>query len=609
MNTKIRLLFAYSKRSIQFIWINDRQYFLLTAVSIILGTVQVFPGMFLMSHSIDLLAKQVPFSDYILTVLLLLMSMLLLSVVRALTDNRAAYVKKRLEAKIRLAIDDVCLEADYAVLQSKEFIDQKNFALAAVNNGSLDLVIQCLKSLLSSLITMIAVLWILSAVSFIILIPLAVSLLISIYYDYLNARQNFIDTKEETEYRKKSAYLQKISTDFEYAKEIRMFHLMDRFQGRMDEVEQLLYRSRESRRKKRRHSGLLFYSSETVLDIASYLYFGYQVIVDASITLGEFSLYANALKKLKDSVNDIIYVSTEFLVNTDYLDSLFGFIDLKREEPVFHDTFHDTKLSVPQAQMKQVRIRFENVSFHYPFSDCYALKNISLTVNAGETLLVVGENGAGKSTFIKLLCGLYKPTEGKIYLNETDITELEQAQYRELISAVFQDFSLFAMSIAENVCAMREKDKEKLGRALLQADMADVVDMAPNQSDTSLYRIFDENGVEFSGGEMQRLAIARAIYKDAPILILDEPTSALDPKAEYEIYNSFRTMARGKTAIYISHRLSGTKFTDKIAVFDAGEIAEYGTHESLMGKKGLYADLYSMQANLYAPEGKEGAAQ
>lgn len=593
MNKKLSLLLSCSKRSVKFIWIKDRQYFLLMVISIVLDAIKVFPGMYLMSYSIDLLTEQVLFSDYIGTIVSVIFIMLTLSVVLSLTNNRLRYVKKRLEAKIRLDVDDVCLHADYAEIQSKNFIDKKNFALAAINNGSLELVIQCLKNLLSSVITMAGVLWIISAASYVILVPLAVSLLISIYYDYLNARQNFIDTKEETEYRKKSSYLQKISTDFEYAKEIRMFHLRDSFQGRMDEVEQLLYRSREVRRKARRSSGILIYSSETILDIAIYLYFGYKVIVAAAITLGQFSLYANALRQLKESLNDIIYVTTEFYVNIDYLDGLFGFLDLKQELPAFSGK----DFIAPHAQ-----ITFENVSFRYPYSDCDVLKNINITVNAGETLLVVGENGAGKSTFIKLLCGLYKPTSGKIYLNGMDITDLDQSRYRGLIAAVFQDFSLFAMSIAENVCAMGEIDDEKLRRAFEHANLTDVVNMALKKSDTSLYRIFDENGVEFSGGEMQRLAIARAVYKDAPILVLDEPTSALDPKAEYEIYNSFRKMAQGKTAVYISHRLSGTKFSDKIAVFDAGEIVEYGTHESLMEENGLYADLYSLQASLYDHE-------
>ena len=513
-----------------------------------------------------------------------------------LINHSLDYAKKRFYTKIKLDIDNVCLEADYADIQSKRFIENKNFAIAAMENGSIDLCIQSIKKLLSSVFIMAGVLYIISEVSFLILLPLAVSLFLNFYCDYLNARQNFIDIKEAVEYGKKSSYLQSISTDFAYAKEIRMFNLKERFQGRMDEVEQLLYRSRELRRKQRKPSGILVYSSETILEIAIYLYFGYKVLVAASITLGQFSLYANALRQLKNSVSDIIYSITEFVVNTEYLDGLFGFLDLKRDTSVFNGE---------AAHISQAQIRFENVSFCYPFSDCDTLKNINITINEGETLLIVGENGAGKSTFVKLLCGLYRPTSGKIYLNGTDISTMDPVQYREQISAVFQDFKLFAMSIAENICAMKEKDAEKLAHALRQVDMQKQVDAAAG-ADTALYRIFDENGVEFSGGEMQRLAIARAIYKDAPVLVLDEPTSALDPKAEYEIYNNFQRMAQDRTAIYISHRLSGIKFSDKIAVFHSGEIAEYGTHESLMEARGLYAELYQLQSGLYQHE-KEAA--
>ncbi len=599
MVRKLKTILLYSRKSFHFIWKNDRQYFFLIAAGIMLGAVQVFPGMYLMSCSIDLLTKQVPFSDYLWTALVLLLIMLFLSALTNMQSNRIEYVKKRLDAKIRMDVDEICLQADYADIQSKSFTDKKNFALAAARSGSLELVVQCQRSLLSSVVTMIGVLWIISAASFYILIPFAVSLLISMYHDYLNARQNFVDTKEETEYRKKSSYLQKISTDFEYAKEIRLFNLKDSFQDRMDEVERLMYRNREKRWKKRRPAGLLVYSSETILELAIYLYFGFKVIVAGTVTLGQFTLYSNALRQLKNSVNDMIYISTEFLVNIDYLDGLFGFLDLKRGLSADVQAVSGEGVCASQAQRKQASIRFENVSFRYPSSDCDTLKNINITINAGETLLVVGENGAGKTTFVKLLCGLYKPTGGKIYLNETDTLEFDQTRYRELISAVFQDFGLFAMSIGENVCAMKTQDAGKMRQALDAVNLSGVVDGTEKKTDTSLYRIFDEKGVEFSGGEMQRLAIARAIYKDSPILVLDEPTSALDPKAEYEIYHSFQKMAQGKTAVYISHRLSGTKFADKIAVFDAGRIAEYGTHESLMREKGLYAELYSLQAGLY----------
>lgn len=372
-----------------------------------------------------------------------------------------------------------------------------------------------------------------------------------------------------------------------------MFNLKNRFHKRMDEVDKLLFRARESRRKKRNSSAAVAYAAEAILDICMYLFYGYQVLVSAAITLGEFSLYINALRQLKSSVDDIIYTLTDFIVNTEYLDKFFTFIEQKT---------NSANIESKSAVASKAAIQFENVFFRYPNSEQYTLKNINITLNAGETLLIVGENGAGKSTFAKLLCGLYRPTEGRILFNGVDISAMEPQEYMRQVSAVFQDYKLFAMSISDNICSMHGKhgkNIDKIRNALTQTNMLDKVDGLCEKENTQLYRIFDENGVEFSGGEMQRLAISRAIYKDSPILVLDEPTSALDPKAEYEIYSSFQKISNNRTAVYISHRMSSTKFSDKIAVFKDGEISEYGTHDELMGSNGLYSELYSLQSSLY----------
>ena len=588
----LRTLFTYSIRSFLFMWSRSKEYVILTFISIVIGSVQVFPGMYLMNYSIDLLTNRAKFSHYLKIIAFIMLIMLSLSLLSMLIGSRLGYAKSRLGTKIRLNIDDICLNTDYANLQSKTFMENKNFALAAINNGSLDVFIQTVNSLLSSILIMSGVLYIISQVSFLILIPLAVSLGLGLYNDYLNARQNFIDTKEQVEYERKSSYLRSISSDFSFAKEIRMFNLKDRFKARMDEVDALLFKLREIRRKRRTPSAIIAYLSDTVIDISLYLYFGYKVIMSA-ITLGQFSLYSNALRQLKSSVEDIIYTLTNFVANTNYLKGFFDFMDLR---------YNSVDVGEKTERIPQAKIQFENVSFRYPEADSDTLKDINITVNAGETLLVIGENGAGKSTFIKLLCGLYRPTKGRILLNGTDISTIDQKQYMRQISAVFQDYKLFAASIAENICSMEEEDPETLKYALKQVNLSDKVDAASAKTDTQLYRIFDENGVEFSGGEMQRLAIARAIYKDTPILVLDEPTSALDPKAEYEIYASFQSISQNRTAVYISHRLSSIKFSDKVAVFDDGRIVEYGTHEKLMEMNGLYAELYSIQAGLYLKE-------
>lgn len=587
---KIKSLFVYSKKSLCFIWKTNKEYLLLTVLSIIFDSVKIFPGMYLTSLSIDCLVSEADFVEYLNVIIGIIAIIILVAALSTLTNNKLEYVKKRFYSDIRMQINDICMNTDFCNIQSKTFLESKTFAIEALNRDCLDAFIQSMRRVISCILIIGGVSYVISKSSLIILIALVVSLAINLYNDYLNARHNFTDTKEEVEYRRKSTYLQSISSDFSFAKEIRLFNLKNRFHKRMDEVDKLLFCARESRRKERNSSAAVAYAAEAILDICMYLFYGYQVLVSAAITLGEFSLYINALRQLKSSVDDIIYTLTDFIVNTEYLDKFFTFIEQKT---------HSANIESKSAVVSKAAIQFENVFFRYPNAEQYTLKNINITLNAGETLLIVGENGAGKSTFAKLLCGLYRPTEGRILFNGVDISAMEPQEYMRQVSAVFQDYKLFAMSISDNICSMHGKNIDKIRNALTQTNMLEKVDGLCEKENTQLYRIFDENGVEFSGGEMQRLSISRAIYKDSPILVLDEPTSALDPKAEYEIYSSFQNISNNRTAVYISHRMSSTKFSDKIAVFKDGEISEYGTHDELMGSNGLYSELYSLQSSLY----------
>ena len=229
----------------------------------------------------------------------------------------------------------------------------------------------------------------------------------------------------------------------------------------------------------------------------------------------------------------------------------------------------------------------------------------NLTVEKGERLSVVGLNGAGKTTLIKLLCRLYDPTEGQILLDGTDIREYDYAQYMKQFSPVFQDFKLFGFSVCENITLkdrenLDEKDRRCVSGLLKQAGLDKFAEKLDSGEDTKLFKYMDEEGIEPSGGEQQKLALARALYKDAPVIILDEPTAALDPVAEYEIYKQFNSLIQDKTAFYISHRLSSCRFCDHIAVFSEGRVAEYGTHEELVNiPDGIYAGMFEAQAQYY----------
>ena len=245
-------------------------------------------------------------------------------------------------------------------------------------------------------------------------------------------------------------------------------------------------------------------------------------------------------------------------------------------------------------------MEYKDVSFKYPGSDLWALRHVNMKFKVGKRLAIVGENGSGKTTFIKLLCRLYDPQEGQILLNGIDIRKYRYDDYMNIFSVVFQDFQLISQPLGNNVAGSMEYDRDRVCKALIDAGFGDRLATMEKGLDTMLYKDLSEDGVDVSGGEAQKIAIARALYKDAPFIILDEPTAALDPIAEAEIYSKFNDIAGDKTAIYISHRLSSCKFCDEIAVFHDGAVIQHGTHAVLLeDTAGKYYELWNAQAQYY----------
>lgn len=259
---------------------------------------------------------------------------------------------------------------------------------------------------------------------------------------------------------------------------------------------------------------------------------------------------------------------------------------------------------IPLPSKMPYQIELENVSFTYPESDKQVLKNINLQLKPGENLALVGVNGAGKTTLVKIICGLYRPTSGRVLINGIDISEFNRDDYYKAISAVFQDPRVLPCTVLENVSMLPadESDRERFFDCVKRAGFYNKIQALPQKENTLLVKTVNENAVELSGGEMQRLLLARALYKDAPILILDEPTAALDPIAENEIYLSYSKISEDKTSIYISHRLSSTRFCDRIVLLDENRIAEVGTHDELMSLGGKYAEMFKIQSKYYRKE-------
>ena len=328
--------------------------------------------------------------------------------------------------------------------------------------------------------------------------------------------------------------------------------------------------------------------------VFTYGYAAY-LALNKAFSIGVFSQMVEAAGGLNRTLEGLVMNVTELFKRCGYA---YEFVIFLR----YPEVLQKGNRPVPKGLHT---IEFRDVSFAYPGSGHKVLDGVSLRVEKGERLSLVGLNGAGKTTLIKLLCRLYDPEEGQILLDGTDIREYDPEQYRAAFAPVFQDFSLFAFSVAENICLKDEKEitKEERARVLSligRTGLERMTEKLPRGIDTPLFKLFDSQGVEPSGGEQQKLALARALYKDASVIILDEPTAALDPIAEYEIYRKFNDLIENKTAFYISHRLSSCRFCDHIAVFSGGRVAEYGTHEELVGKEGgLYAGMFEAQAQYY----------
>lgn len=309
--------------------------------------------------------------------------------------------------------------------------------------------------------------------------------------------------------------------------------------------------------------------------------------------IGSVTQYVGAITQLCRGLSDLFGIFGQLSFNATYIQDIKAFMDMPND-------MYQGSLPTEKRDDREYEVEFRDVSFRYPRSDVWALRHVNMKFKVGSRLAVVGMNGSGKTTFIKLLCRLYDPTEGQILLNGIDIRKYKYDDYLNIFSVVFQDFQLMALPLGENVAASADYDRERAQACLRKAGFGDRLDSMPQGLDTYLYKELKENGVSLSGGEAQKVAIARALYKDAPFIILDEPTAALDPIAEAEIYAKFDEIAGDKTAIYISHRLSSCKFCDEILVFHDGAVIQQGTHEQLVAdESGKYYELWNAQAQYY----------
>lgn len=394
---------------------------------------------------------------------------------------------------------------------------------------------------------------------------------------------------------RKSTYYFRIMKTIDFGKEVRINNLQNWIYDRYNNHSEVYLKAMKQHNIESQKNNILSISATILQECVVYLILTYKVVFKG-MSIGDFSMYMTSVNTFSSSISSIVSAISSFMETGLFVRDFRYCIEIadksKRSD--------GNKLS--DIDTGNIVLQFNNVSFKYPNTDRYILKNISLTLKNNESLSIVGVNGAGKTTLIKLLCRFYEPTEGEILLNGVNIQSFSYDEYINLIGAVFQDFKLFNFSVRENI-SFNEKDEKsddaKIINCLQKSGLGEKIDKLSGGIDTNISKEFDSNGVEFSGGEGQKLAMARTLYKNAPVIILDEPTSALDPIAEAEIYSKFHDITKVKTTIYISHRLSSCRFCVKIAVLDNGEIVQYGNHKELMENDGLYSTMWNMQAQYY----------
>ncbi|HCG3018221.1 TPA: ABC transporter ATP-binding protein [Clostridium perfringens] len=595
-NKKKGTLLSNLKYIMGYAWSQDKVLFAQCGVYTILASISPFIGIFLPKFLIDELLGQ----RRVEIILMTLVGFFLLSSVMnySIAWLRCAYSPRvtKIRTDYITMISDKIMKMDFKNTEDPEVLNKIKSVMNAVmsNNTGVEGVYHTLLGLFGRLTAFVGYISIVLFLSPWILLFLIINVLISYALTMRVKKYEYSQKEKAADKDRRTFYVFDTMYDFAYGKDIRIYDLknilIDKFKKFRGERIDISNDVQEKQLKVKIVDVILLVIRECVV----YGYLIYNVLF-TGMGIGDFTMYFSTINGfgdwMKGILDDLAYIKAQNM----YLDDMREFLEIKSEDK---EKTRDIPID------SSYEIEFKNVSFKYPKTDKYIYKNLSLKIKKGQRLAIVGINGAGKTTFVKLLCRLYEPTSGEILINGVNIKDFSKEEYYKILSVVFQDIKTFAFTVAENVSLenLEEVDREKVLHCIEKAGVGDKINSLQKGIDTSLLKILDGEGVELSGGENQKLALARALYKNGKIVILDEPTSALDAVAEYNIYKGFDELIGDKTAIYISHRLASTKFCDVIAFFENGEIVEYGTHEELLKKNGKYSDMFNIQAQYYKEE-------
>ena len=590
----------------------NKKYIPLVVLGKILAVSQLYVSIIMGSMILDMVIGRQAVSEIMRLVFIMVISTALLIVGWWGVENVLRVMERELISKMRQAIVEHCMTLDYEVLEKKETLEMIQKAGDSINSGggignfyyNLTAFIEYFISIITSIVVLLPLFvptsekvsgltgflngWYSGLILMCILI-------VSVVYRYLLARRmsriGQMQFEKNIDLNRKFAYFFNLIFRYQKGKDIRLYHMQDKVLNGVVENAKEIENNGQWMAKEERPYIIWKSVINYILLLSTYVYVGLKVICRL-ISLGNVMKYVAAITRMSDSLGSMMESYNALQIKGKYTSYYYDFLNIKNEK-------YEGTLPLEKRDDNEYLLEFKDVSFHYPNQKEMVLSHVSMKFTIGEKMAIVGPNGAGKSTFIKLLCRLYDPTEGEILLNGIDIKLYDYEEYMKIFSIVFQDYQLFSFPLAENVAASIEYDSEKVKRSLIEAGFEKQLKKFKDGIYANLYQM-KEKGIEISGGEAQKIALARALYKDAAVVILDEPTSALDPVSEFEIYKHFDEMVQGKTSIYISHRMSSCRFCNRILVFDKGKIVQQGSHEQLMSQTGeLYAKLWEAQAKYY----------
>ncbi len=576
-------------------WKNEKPlivfYIAITVVAVLLSLVELFVAPVILGS----VERQSSVGELIALILGFTAVLIVLNGLKAYLDSAVFAIKIAVRMTVMSMANHKVATMSYPYTEDEGVKKKKAKADSCTgsNGSAAEAIWQNLSDLLMALILFIIYAILLTNVNIIMIVVIGTTCILSYFLGKRINDWGYRHREEQAEYHNKVFYAKGKSDDVSFAKDIRIFGMRQWVDDMYYASISLLHNFKVKGEKQYIKADVIDLLLTFLRNAIAYFYL-IGLAIEGSITAAEFLLYFSAVAAFSAMLTSVLKQLNELQKKSIDLSSVLEFIEM---EELFK--FEDGKHITPD-NTKQYEIKLNNVSFKYPEAEDCTLKNINLTLNPGEKIAVVGINGAGKTTLVKLICGLYDPTEGEVLLNGENIKSFNRRDYYKFFTAVFQEFSVLDVTVAENVSQLAENyDLDRVKDCVEKAGLTEKVNSLPGGLKTHIGREVYDDGIELSGGETQRLMLARVLYKDAPIIVLDEPTAALDPLAESDMYSKYNEMAKGRSSVYISHRLASTRFCDRIILIDNGIIAEEGTHEQLVTAGGKYAELYEVQSRYY----------